>query len=146
MGFSHPGKTGTEKRNTTMAKKAKKAVKKAAKNSSTDHAARREKIIKMLMRKTGCTQAEMIEAGHAQPAQAALKFAETRGLKTSSEKPEGDVTHYYASGTLLPAGTRKPAKKAAAKKAVKKTAKKAAAKKAKKPRKSTPAAEASAAA
>lgn len=113
-----------------MAKAAKKAAKKVSKKSSGDHVARRETVVRMLLRKNGTTLAELVEAGHNQPAQAALKIAETRGLKTSSKKEEGEVTRYFATGTPLPAGTRK----APVKKAVKKAApKKKAAKRAKKP-------------
>lgn len=127
-----------------MAKKAKKAVKKAGtKKSSGDHVERRKKVIGMLLRKNGASLAELVEAGHNQPAQAALKMAETRGLKTSSNKEEGGVTRYYATGTPSEP-TRKP-KKAAKKAAAKKPVKKAAKKKTKKPAKA-PAAEVSAAA
>jgi hypothetical protein len=80
------------------------------------------------MRKTGATMHDLIELGHNQPASTALKIAETRGLKTRSEKPkDGGLTRYYATGT--PTATMR---KAPAKKVAKKVAKKAAPKRAKK--------------
>jgi hypothetical protein len=113
-----------------MAKTAKKKVAKKASTttkSTGDHVERREKVIHLLLRTKGVTLAELKDAGHHQAAAAALRLAETRGLKTKTDKVEGEVTRYYATGTPTPVGT----KKAGAKKAVKKAAakKKAPAKK-----------------
>lgn len=135
--------------------KAKKAVKKAAKKSGGDRVERHKKIFSLLLRKNGCTMADLVEIGHNQPAKAALRIAETHGLKTSSKKEEGDVTHYFATGTPTdpvrkPRAAKKGAKNGAkngAKKAVKAAAKKPAKKAAKKKARKAPAAvEASAAA
>ena len=104
-----------------MAKAAKKKVAKRSARSTGDHETRRNTVIKLLLRKSGATMRELVEAGHNQPAATALKLAQTRGLKTRIDKPEGDVTHYYATGTPT-APVRGGAKKKAAKKPAKKAA------------------------
>jgi hypothetical protein len=119
-----------------MAKSVKKVTKRTAAQNEK-FAETRDKIVKLLRRPNGATIAELNEVGHNASAQAALKLAESRGLKTKSTKADGERTHYFATGTPTEV-TRKPAKKAVKK--VAKKAKKAAAKRTRKPAAEKPAA------
>lgn len=85
----------------TAKKSAKKGVKKTAKKAATTSRTRDdskvEEAIKLMKRAKGATLADFAEIGFNQPAQAAVKAAEKRGLKVSQNKPEGERTHYMAA-------------------------------------------------
>jgi hypothetical protein len=55
-----------------------------------------EQIVKLFSRPNGATINDLNDAGFKYSARQALKIAEHRGLKTSSKKPDGELTRYYA--------------------------------------------------
>ncbi|HWX34218.1 MAG TPA: hypothetical protein VNZ53_43190 [Steroidobacteraceae bacterium] len=55
-----------------------------------------EKLVKLFVRPNGATITDISEAGFKYSAVQALKIAKTRGLKTSTKKPDGELTRYYA--------------------------------------------------
>lgn len=109
-------------------KSAKKTAKKAPATKRTPavlakQAEVREGVIRLLLRKSGALLKELKDIGWAAPAQGALRVAETRGLKTSSKKADGEFTRYFASGTPSKVGAKKAPSKKAVKKATKKSKK-----------------------
>ena len=79
-----------------MATNSKKPVVKVIKASRKTNVLH-EKLIKLFSRPNGATINEIFDAGFKYSARQALRIAETRGLKTSAKKPDGEpLTRYYA--------------------------------------------------
>jgi hypothetical protein len=55
-----------------------------------------EKLIKLFVRPTGATLADVVDSGFKYPAIQALRIAERRGYKTSVKKQPGELTCYFA--------------------------------------------------
>lgn len=73
---------------------AKKATKKSAAKKSTT--SKVDAAIKLMKRANGATLADFAEIGFNQPAMAAVKAAERRGMKVEVKKEEGARTKYIA--------------------------------------------------
>ena len=75
---------------------SKKSTKKPNAKPARKTNALHEKILKLFARPNGATINDLNEAGFKYSAMQALRIAETRGLKTSAKKPNGELTRYYA--------------------------------------------------